>query len=68
MSEGLRNLISAKAGSEDMLRQAQADGMATMIDDGLAKILAGVTTPSEVMKKLHRSSVTFPKQGVKAGK
>jgi type IV pilus assembly protein PilB len=46
----LAQLISAKADSDKLLAQAIKDGMTTMLDDGLDKVLNGETTLSEIMR------------------
>ncbi len=46
----LRTLIVAKANSEQIARAAHEEGMTTMLHDGVAKALKGVTTLSEVIR------------------
>jgi type II secretory ATPase GspE/PulE/Tfp pilus assembly ATPase PilB-like protein len=46
----LAQLISAKADSETLIAQAIKDGMTTMLDDGLEKVITGETTLSEIMR------------------
>ncbi|HSW80202.1 MAG TPA: GspE/PulE family protein [Candidatus Saccharimonadales bacterium] len=46
----LAELISAKSDSESLQAQAVKDGMITMLDDGLDKVVAGETTLSEIMR------------------
>ncbi len=46
----LAQLITAKADAEVLQAQAVKDGMTTMLEDGLAKVVAGKTTLAEVMR------------------
>jgi type II secretory ATPase GspE/PulE/Tfp pilus assembly ATPase PilB-like protein len=44
----LRRLIQTGARAEQLQRQAMADGMRTLRQDGIDKVLAGVTSIAEV--------------------
>jgi type II secretory ATPase GspE/PulE/Tfp pilus assembly ATPase PilB-like protein len=46
----LAQLISAKVDSDKLLEQAVKDGMTTMLDDGLEKVISGQTTLSEIIR------------------
>lgn len=46
----IRKLIMERADADQIKRQAVADGMTTMFDDGLQKALVGITTLEEVMR------------------
>jgi type II secretory ATPase GspE/PulE/Tfp pilus assembly ATPase PilB-like protein len=46
----LAQLISARADTDALLVQAVADGMSTMLDDGLDKVLNGETTLLEILR------------------
>lgn len=46
----LAQLISEKVDSDQLQAQASKDGMVTMLDDGLDKVVAGETTLSEIMR------------------
>lgn len=46
----LAQLITAQADSDTLTAQAIADGMSTMLDDGLEKVLAGQTTLLEILR------------------
>jgi type II secretory ATPase GspE/PulE/Tfp pilus assembly ATPase PilB-like protein len=46
----LAQLISAKVDSDELSKQAIKDGMVTMLDDGLDKVVSGETTLSEIMR------------------
>lgn len=46
----LAQLITARADTDTLLAQAVADGMETMLDDGLEKVLNGQTTLLEILR------------------
>ncbi len=48
VSEAIQSLIIQRAPSGDIQKQAQAEGMTTMREDGYLKALAGMTTLAEV--------------------
>src|SRR3954454_3868370 len=50
MSETLEQLASTKAGREELERAAIGEGMATLWDDGLAKVAAGLTSLEELAR------------------
>ncbi|MEM7169171.1 MAG: type II secretion system ATPase GspE [Pseudomonadota bacterium] len=50
VTESLRRLIMQKAEATELHRAAAAEGMRTMFDDGLIKVLNGVTTLKEVLR------------------
>lgn len=50
VSEAVRTLITDKKGSDEIYRAAVADGMNTMLDDGLEKVAKGLTTIEEVLR------------------
>jgi type IV pilus assembly protein PilB len=50
MNSEIAELVVRRAPLQDIRDAAKANGMAEMKEDGLAKILAGVTTPDEVMR------------------
>ena len=50
MSKPIKDLIIKQADSDRILEQAAADGMNTMLDDGLKKVLNGLTTLEEVVR------------------
>ncbi|HEV2620847.1 MAG TPA: type II secretion system ATPase GspE [Frateuria sp.] len=50
MSEPLRRLVMRRADASEIERQARAEGMRTMYEDGIAKAVAGVTTLEEVLR------------------
>ncbi len=46
----LAQLITARADSDTLLAQAVSEGMETMLDDGLEKVLSGQTTLLEILR------------------
>jgi type II secretory ATPase GspE/PulE/Tfp pilus assembly ATPase PilB-like protein len=50
VSNEIRKLISAKKDSDVILQQAIKEGMTTMLDDGIMKIIKGLTTMEEVLR------------------
>jgi type IV pilus assembly protein PilB len=50
MSEKIKELITQKADSDEIGKQAVAEGMTTMMDDGLDKVSKGMTTIQEVLR------------------
>ncbi|MBE0548462.1 MAG: pilus assembly protein PilB, partial [Rubrivivax sp.] len=48
VSRSLRHLIQTGGRADEILRHALADGMQTLRQDGIEKVLAGVTTIDEV--------------------
>lgn len=50
MTESIRKLITEKNDADIIVKRAIEEGMATMLDDGLAKILQGMTTLEEVLR------------------
>ncbi|MBI3321564.1 MAG: Flp pilus assembly complex ATPase component TadA [Candidatus Omnitrophica bacterium] len=51
MSEELRPLILERASASDIQAKARAEGMRTLREDGIAKVLAGETTVAEMMRE-----------------
>jgi type IV pilus assembly protein PilB len=52
MSDKLRELVLAGGSGDQLHGQAIADGMMTMRDSGVQKVLQGITTPDEVVRVL----------------
>jgi type IV pilus assembly protein PilB len=50
MSESIKTLIIKRASGGEIMKQARSDGMKTMLEDGLEKVLNGVTTIEEVLR------------------
>jgi type II secretory ATPase GspE/PulE/Tfp pilus assembly ATPase PilB-like protein len=47
-SDELRNLIQSRSKTTEMQRLAEKEGMVTLVQDGVQKILAGLTTYEQV--------------------
>jgi type IV pilus assembly protein PilB len=52
MSEDVRRLVVEKSSSEKIQQQAIKEGMSSMVDDGLQKIISGITTIDEISRVL----------------
>lgn len=50
VTKNIRALIAEKADSDAISRAAQAEGLKTMLDDGLEKVATGMTTIEEVIR------------------
>jgi general secretion pathway protein E len=50
MTEQVRRLTIGRVGASEIARAAKADGMITMLEDGLSKVVAGITTFAEVRR------------------
>ncbi|MCK4248441.1 MAG: type II/IV secretion system protein, partial [Candidatus Omnitrophica bacterium] len=50
VDEVIKDLVSKKASSMQIKKKAIERGMQTLRQDGLKKVIAGLTTPEEVMK------------------
>lgn len=57
MSETIRRLIVEKNDSDVIAKAAVEEGMTTMLDDGLDKVAAGITTIEEVLRVTKVESV-----------
>lgn len=53
MSSTLRELTFAQAPAQELRRKARAGGMKTLLEDGISKVLRGVTTLEEVLSICH---------------
>lgn len=53
VTKKIRELIKAKASSEDIKEQAVREGMKTLLDDARQKVLQGVTTVEEAGKSTY---------------
>jgi type II secretory ATPase GspE/PulE/Tfp pilus assembly ATPase PilB-like protein len=53
ISEKIRELIMKKANADEIRRQAIAEGMKTMMEDGFEKAVKGMTTIEEVLRVFH---------------
>ncbi len=50
VTEPIRDLIMKRANADQIRNQAIAEGMKTMIEDGIKKVLSGLTTIEEVLR------------------
>lgn len=50
MSDGIRSMVMRHATAADLARRAVTEGMETMYQNGLRKVLAGITTIEEVLR------------------
>jgi len=57
VTKEIRKLISGRADSDVIAQAAIAEGMKTMLDDGLEKVAMGVTTMEEVIRVTKVESV-----------
>lgn len=55
VTEKIRQLVIAKETSDVIQKEAVAEGMATMLQDGLDKISSGLTTIEEVMRVVREN-------------
>jgi type IV pilus assembly protein PilB len=53
MSEEVRRLIMSRANADDIERQAVKEGMRTILEDGVNKVLSGQTTVDELLRVIH---------------
>jgi type IV pilus assembly protein PilB len=50
ITPAMGKLITAKADTDVLLQQAMKDGMTTLMDDGIRKVIAGQTTLAEILR------------------
>jgi type II secretory ATPase GspE/PulE/Tfp pilus assembly ATPase PilB-like protein len=55
VSDKIRALIAARSSAEIITKEARAEGMKTMLEDGLMKVLAGETTLEEIIRATKSS-------------
>jgi general secretion pathway protein E len=53
MNDTIRTMIVQRTSSTQIRAQALKDGMVTMMNDGMRKVKAGITTPSEVLRNAY---------------
>jgi general secretion pathway protein E len=59
MSDNIRRMFINGASSADIRAQALKKGMASMMSDGMHKVRAGITTPSEVLRSAYSAEQQF---------
>ncbi len=50
MTPEIKQLVAARAASSDIMRVARGQGMTTMLEDGMDKVVQGITTIEEVIR------------------
>lgn len=50
MADNIKDLIIKRAASNDLMKAAKANGMTTMLEDGIDKVFQGITTLDEVFR------------------
>jgi general secretion pathway protein E len=50
MSDSIRSMLISGVNTSEIRKQAIKEGMRTMMNDGMHKVKAGITTPSEVLR------------------
>jgi len=53
ISDSIRALLIKQASSNEIRAQAIKEGMASMMNDGMRKVKAGITTPAEVLRSAY---------------
>ncbi|KKQ52252.1 hypothetical protein A2865_02270 [Candidatus Woesebacteria bacterium RIFCSPHIGHO2_01_FULL_39_17] len=55
VTEKVKNLVTQRATSDEIQKQAASDGMTTMLQDGLDKVSSGLTTIEEVIRVVREN-------------
>ena len=55
MSGDLRDLTFNKAVAKDLRNKARSEGMVTLQEDAVRKLLAGITSVEEILRVTHSS-------------
>ena len=53
VTDSIRALVTKRVTSTEIRAQAFAEGMTSMMNDGMRKVQAGITTPSEVLRSAY---------------
>jgi type II secretory ATPase GspE/PulE/Tfp pilus assembly ATPase PilB-like protein len=53
MNDAIGTMVCSHASSSAIRQQALQDGMVSMMNDGMRKVKAGITTPSEVLRSAY---------------
>jgi type II secretory ATPase GspE/PulE/Tfp pilus assembly ATPase PilB-like protein len=57
MTESLADIISKEPSESRILKEAKAQGMITMKQDGIIKVLQGITTIEEVLRVAEEKDI-----------
>jgi len=57
MTSAIRELTFAQAPTQEIRRKARGTGMRTLLDDGVQKVLRGVSTMEEVLSTCHAEAL-----------
>jgi len=57
MTSSIRELTFAQAPTQEIRRKARGSGMKTLLDDGVQKVLKGVSTLEEVLSTCHAEAL-----------
>ena len=58
ISKTIRDLVTKRADSDQIHEQAVKEGMTTMFEDGVQKVLQGMTTIEEVLQLLEQMKLS----------
>lgn len=50
MDDGVKSLVVARASANEIVKRARTEGMSTMLDNGIDKVLVGLTTLEELLR------------------
>lgn len=53
MTDGIREAVIGRKGAQIIKEMAVKEGMTTMLDDGLKKVVEGITTIEEILRVMH---------------
>jgi general secretion pathway protein E len=53
MTDTIRTMVANKANSTELKAQSIKEGMVTLLKDGMEKVKAGITTPTEVLRSAY---------------
>lgn len=53
VSEKIKDLVSRRASSDEIMKVAKKEGMTTILEDGVKKVMSGVTTIEEVLRVIN---------------
>jgi type II secretory ATPase GspE/PulE/Tfp pilus assembly ATPase PilB-like protein len=59
MNSTMREMVFRKEPVQKIKEQARLSGMVTLLEDGVRKVLDGLTSLEEVMTITHREDITY---------